>query len=88
MYMVDELKPSTIAKKLRISVDSVYDTVAKFKKDVKRIHDPPHPPAKPGRKKTRDNPLLLEAIESFVKANGIYDITASKVHLYLTTLSG
>lgn len=88
MYMVDELKPSTIAKKLRISVDSVYNTVAKFKKDVKRIHDPPHPPAKPGRKKTRDNPLLLEAIESFVKANGIYDITASKVHLYLTTLSG
>jgi hypothetical protein len=60
--------------------------IGKFKKDIKSLSSPPKPPGKVGRKKQRDNPVLLDAIESYIKLSGIYDITAAKLHSYLVDL--
>jgi hypothetical protein len=65
---------------LKLPVDIVQACIDKFKKDIKSLSSPPKPPAKVGRKKQRDNPLLLDAIESYIRLNGIYDITAAKLH--------
>ncbi|CDW90737.1 UNKNOWN [Stylonychia lemnae] len=86
MYQLDELKPRVIAHKLKMPVKDVYYSVQKFKQDIKAMVNPPPVRGKPGRKKLRDNPLLLDAIERFIQLFGIYDITAAKLHAYLGDL--
>lgn len=36
-----------------------------------------------GRKKLRDDPMLLDEIEKFIRVKGIYDISASEVKNHL-----
>lgn len=86
LYLFDEMKPRHIAKKLKLSVDLVYACVQKFKTDIKTLTSPPKAPGKCGRKKERDHPVLLETIDSYIRANGIYDITAAKLRSHLLEL--
>jgi len=86
MYFEENMKPKAIANKLRLQVTVVQAAIDKFKKDVKSLSSPPKPICKVGRKKQRDNPIILDAIDGYIKVHGIYDLTAAKVHQHLVEM--
>jgi hypothetical protein len=79
------LEPRQIARQLRIPVDLVYRTVATFKSQVKSLT--PERILNPARPKVRqtctNNPALLDAIQAYIEAHGIYDLKVRELGSHL-----
>lgn len=72
-------KPKDICKQLRVPIELVYKTIQKFKYELKNKKEYDECKSRLGRKKIRDDPVLLDEIQKYFDAHGIYDFTSLKI---------
>ena len=77
------MKPKDISKQLRVPIEFVYQTIQKFRKELKLKSDTECKPVKRGRKRIRDEPMLLDEIQKYIEVRGIYDFTSLQIQQHL-----
>ena len=81
----ENMKPAQISKELKLPIDMIYQTLQKYKKEIKDKDKEETKEVIPRMIKS-ENPVLIDAIMTLLDKDGIYGIKLKQLRLQLLNM--